>query len=253
MAGLATCLWQGFQEVNNMRIVNALRQAGNIASAPNDRIGYGIPDVKKALIQLTKEFSTASGSAASCKTTLNWTTKDMSAMRYEIERKAPGESAYTKVGEPSGSGSIFGTRNLAFSDTLINVPAGTISYRIRQIFDTASATFSADYIDTVNVALSSSCITTGINPVTPSEDEIILLPNPTNNRFQIRLSSAAAMPSLQIRVTDAIGKVVLVMNTSKPSGTSLIPVQVGKLAKGKYFVSIYAKNNFLGIRELIKL
>ena len=253
MAGMASCLWQGFQEFNNMRIINALRQAGSIASAPNDRIGYGIPDVKKALVQLTKEFSVASGTASSCKTTINWTSKDMSAMKYEIERKAPGQIAYTKIGDRSGTGSIFGNRNLSFSDTLINIAAGNISYRIRQVFDTAAATFTADYIDTISVALSSSCVLTGINPNSAYQNDVVLAPNPSNGYFEIKFSSSAAIPVLQIRITDAIGKVVLQMNTSKPSGASSIPVQIGKMAKGKYLVSVYSKAGLIATRELIKL
>lgn len=236
-----------------MRIINALRQAGSIASTPNDRIGYGIPDVKKALVQLTKEFSVASASTASCKTTINWTSKDMSAMKYEIERKAPGEMGYTKIGDRSGSGLIFGNRNLSFSDTLINMAAGTISYRIRQVFDTASATFTADYIDTVSVALSSACVLTGINPNPATQNDVIIAPNPSNGYFEIKLLSAAAIPALQIRITDAIGKVVLQIAGTKPSGPSSIPVYLGKMAKGKYLVSIYAKNKLIATKEVIKL
>lgn len=253
MAGITSCLWQGFQEFNNMRIINALRQAGSIASAPNDRIGYGIPDVKKALVQLTKEFSVASGSASSCKTVINWTSKDMSAMKYEIERKAPGETTYIKIGDRSGSGSVFGNRNHSFSDTLINVAAGNISYRIRQVFDTAAATFTADYIDTVSVALSASCVLTGINPNPTYQKDVVLAPNPSNGYFEIKFSSTAAIPFLQIRVTDAIGKVVLQMNSSKPAGASSIPVQIGKMAKGKYIVTVYTKNGVIATKELIKL
>ena len=52
MAGLATCLWQGFPEFNNMRIVRALKEAGSIYTSPNNRIGYGIPDLKKAFASL---------------------------------------------------------------------------------------------------------------------------------------------------------------------------------------------------------
>ena len=59
MAGLSTILWQGFPEVNNMRIIRALREAGNIASTPNDRIGYGIPDLKVAFGTLLTEFATS--------------------------------------------------------------------------------------------------------------------------------------------------------------------------------------------------
>jgi hypothetical protein len=29
----------------------------------------------------------------------NWTSKDVGAMKYEIERKAPGETNFSKVGE----------------------------------------------------------------------------------------------------------------------------------------------------------
>ncbi|HET6225642.1 MAG TPA: S8 family serine peptidase, partial [Bacteroidia bacterium] len=56
MAGLGTVLWQAFPEYNNMRIVRALREAGSIASAPNDRIGYGIPDMKVAFSSLLTQF-----------------------------------------------------------------------------------------------------------------------------------------------------------------------------------------------------
>ena len=32
MAGLGTCLWQGFQEFNNIKIIQSLQQAGSIAA-----------------------------------------------------------------------------------------------------------------------------------------------------------------------------------------------------------------------------
>ena len=46
MAGLATCLWQGFPEVNNMRIIQALRQA---SSRKGEVTGDGSDD---AIVQL---------------------------------------------------------------------------------------------------------------------------------------------------------------------------------------------------------
>ncbi|MGZ8537735.1 MAG: S8 family serine peptidase, partial [Flavisolibacter sp.] len=56
MAGLVTCLWQGFPEYNNMKIIQALRQASHQFATPDNRTGYGVPDIKKALIQLVKEY-----------------------------------------------------------------------------------------------------------------------------------------------------------------------------------------------------
>src|SRR4029079_13736245 len=38
MAGLATCLWQAFPELNNMKIRSALWKSGSRASTPDDRI-----------------------------------------------------------------------------------------------------------------------------------------------------------------------------------------------------------------------
>jgi serine protease AprX len=50
MAGLSTCLWQAFPEVNNMNIISALQQSATRATNPDDRVGYGIPDMKKAFV-----------------------------------------------------------------------------------------------------------------------------------------------------------------------------------------------------------
>ncbi|HTM92177.1 MAG TPA: S8 family serine peptidase, partial [Flavisolibacter sp.] len=99
IAGLASCLWQGFPEFNNMKIINALRQAGSKASSPDDRVGYGIPDVKKALMNLVKDFSTASASVSNCTVALQWTSKDVSSMKYEIERRIPGQTGFLKIAE----------------------------------------------------------------------------------------------------------------------------------------------------------
>ena len=70
MAGLGTCLWQGFPEFNNMRIIRALKEAGSIATNPNDRIGYGIPDMKAAFSTLLSEYATSSATVSPCTVTL---------------------------------------------------------------------------------------------------------------------------------------------------------------------------------------
>ena len=71
MAGLSSILWQAFPEVNNMRIVRALREAGSIAATPNDRIGYGIPDLKAAFGKLLTEFATSTSTIDACTATVN--------------------------------------------------------------------------------------------------------------------------------------------------------------------------------------
>jgi serine protease AprX len=255
MAGLVACLWQGFPNVNNMRIINALRQAGSIASAPNDRIGYGIPDMRKATMILLKEMVTSSASVGSCKTSLSWTSKDYLGMKYEIERKLAGESFYTKVGEVAATGTDFRntTRSYTYGDTLINVQAGGISYRIRQVLDTASASFYGDYIDTVDVTLITSCITTGIDPVPGSESLIRILPNPAHGQFTLQVKTQAPVPQLTIRIVNAKGQLVSSIRKSKPGGPASFDIPIHHLASGKYFVSVYDGQKLMATRELVKL
>jgi hypothetical protein len=253
LAGLTACLWQGFPEFNNMTIITALRMAGNKVSAPDDRVGYGVPNVKLAFMNLLKEFSTATVSSSSCKNTINWTSKDIATMRYEIERRAPGETSFTKIGERQAAGTVFGTQAYRFEDSLINVQAGSISYRIRQVIDTAAASFMADYIDTVTVNLASSCMTTAINPVQSAGEEITLLPNPTREKFTVKITTTYPVQNLIIRVSNTKGQIVSAERRTKGTGTATFDFPSYHLASGKYYVSIYNGEKIIATKELIKL
>ena len=255
MAGLGTCLWQGFPEFNNMKIRSALWQAGDSASAPTVNRGYGLPDMKKAFVNLLVDFSIANGSVANCKTTLNWASKDISAMRYEIERKAPGESNYTKIYDVASQAGVLVLANHSYqkTDSLINVQAGVISYRIRQIVDTAAATFTAAYTDTVNIALAASCITTGINPINPNAERVSIIPNPASNQFTLRVETAYPVNNLHIHIVDMKGRSVLQFERSKTNGIANFDLPVYRLAKGKYIVTVYNGQYLIASKELIRL
>jgi hypothetical protein len=243
IAGLATCLWQGFAEFNNMKIISALRQAGSIANAPNDRIGYGIPDVKKAVMNLLKEFSTATVSANNCQANITWTSKDIAAMKYEIERKAPGENTYTKIAERFGTGNIFKTNTYQYNDPVSNLPSGITQYRIRQVIDTSSSSFMADYINTVMTDIS-SCSAKNI---------LLVIPNPVkNNNFSLLVSTEEAQ-SLDIRIYNALGQTVTEISRAKPNGTITIPVFITHLVRGNYFIQVSSKGKLIGTTEVLKL
>lgn len=247
MAGLATCLWQGFPEFTNMKMLDALRRSGSRAAHPNDTIGYGIPDMKKAVMILLKDIATANGSVSNCKATIHWTSKDMSGMKYEIERKLPGQPRFIKVGEQGGTGSILGTNTYQFTDTLINAYSGTATYRIKQILDTTASAYFADYIDTVSLVLNNPC---GINV---PDGDITLMPNPATDYLYVRVSTTAPIPNLTIRVFTSKGELVSVLHTSKQSGTALIDIPIQLLAKAKYYVSVYNGDTRIGTKELVKL
>ncbi len=44
LAGAATCLWQSYPALSAMQIKNAIERSANYYLAPNDTLGYGIPD-----------------------------------------------------------------------------------------------------------------------------------------------------------------------------------------------------------------
>ena len=251
MAGLATCLWQGFPELSNMQIRSALWQSGSRAATPDDRVGYGIPDMKKAFANLLLQFSTANGNISNCKTTLNWTSKDIPAMRYEIERKFFGESTYSKVAVVAAgqNSSMLTAHSYQQADSLVNVPAGTVSYRIRQILDTAAATLTGVYIDTVNITFNQSC-STGSNSGTES---ISIIPNPAPGRFVLRVETDYSVNNLIIHILDMKGALVSEFFESKTVGRADFDLPIQKLPKGKYVVVVYNDTRLISSKELIRL
>ncbi|MBC7946441.1 MAG: S8 family peptidase [Chitinophagaceae bacterium] len=254
MAGLATCLWQGFPEVNNMRIVRALKEAGSIAATPNDRIGYGIPDMKLAFGTLLTQYATSTASLNSCTVTLSWNSKDVGAMKYEIQRKAPGDADYIKIGEVTPlAGTTLANRSYQFTNNLANVGAGNLSYRIRQVIDTAAASFTAVLIDTADVTLTTACTTTATNDPNANENKIWISPNPAQNETSLVIRSENAVPKLSVRIYDMSGRLVAELHRSISSGQTTITLPVNPMAKGKYVVNVYDKATLIGSADLLKL
>ncbi|MBL7745360.1 MAG: S8 family serine peptidase, partial [Chitinophagaceae bacterium] len=227
MAGLGTCLWQGFPEFNNMRIIRALREAGSKALVPDDRVGYGIPDMKAAFTSLLIEYATSTASVNSCIVTLNWNSKDMDAMKYEIQRKAPGDADYVKIADVNPQvGSLLANHSYQFTNTLTNVAAGTISYRIRQIIDTTTATFTAAFIDTANVTIPVSCTTTGTNDPDPNADKITVLPNPAVSDAVLVIQTRNAIMNMPVSIYDMKGRLIMQLRRSKGPGKTTIDLPV---------------------------
>ncbi len=149
MAGLSTCLWQAFPEVNNMAIINTLQKAANNTNTPNDRIGYGIPDMKKAFVLLIKQLFTQQITVSNCKAKIDWAVKTDSAITLQIEKKLPSETNYTTINVLNSSGA-FTLKNFSFEDDLSNVNSTSINYRIKMNI----AADTSFYFDVVTVNFS---------------------------------------------------------------------------------------------------
>jgi hypothetical protein len=245
IAGLATCLWQGFPEYGNIKIMEALRRSAHLFQTPNDSLGYGIPDVKKAAQTLLHDYATVS--ISDCKT-INWTSKDAGSMHYEIERQKSGETGFIKIGDQNGTGTVFGPRTYQFTDTSLTIADGPVRYRIRQVLDTATSSLSAFYIDTVTISLALSC-----TPVPASEGNIHIVPNPVLNRFYIKMDTEVAIANLRLVIINGLGQTVYTKHASKEAGIAVIPIEAAGLARGVYYVLVYDGQKKLAAKTFVKL
>lgn len=256
MAGLGTILWQGFPEFGNMKILKALQKAGSRSSNPDDRVGYGIPNMKAAFTALLVDYATSSSTVTGCQVKVDWLSKDIGAMKYEIERKAPGDPGFIKIGELNPlPGTVLANQGYSFINNLTSGSSGLYSYRIRQIIDTASATFTAAYIDTTTINLTSGCVVTGVggNP-NPVKKVISVQPNPVSaGSVTLVVETTYAITNMPIVIYDSKGARVMQFNDSKGSGKKTIELPINNLAKGKYYINVLNGSKTIGTAELLKL
>ena len=130
MAGLTTCLWQAFPEINNMGIINVMQQSATRATNPDDRMGYGIPDMKKAFVKLIKQLYTQQSVVANCAVTLQWTAKTDSVINIVVERKLPADAGYTAISTQTSTGAFL-SRNFSYTDDLRSFPTTGVKYRFK--------------------------------------------------------------------------------------------------------------------------
>lgn len=145
MAGLTTCLWQAFPEVNNMRIIGVMQESATRATNPDDRMGYGIPDMKKAFVKLIKQLYIQSSAVSNCAVNLQFTAKTDSAINIVIERKLPA-GTYTAISTQTSTGA-FQSRNFSYTDDLRSFSTSGIWYRFKMNI----ATDTSFYLDSMLV------------------------------------------------------------------------------------------------------
>lgn len=237
MAGISTCLWQAFPEASNMTIIDVLQAAATKASSPDDRVGYGIPDVKKAFVLLQKKYFTKQASFSDCKALLQLSVKTDNTMSIDIERKFAGASAYTLITTLQNNGS-YGMHDFSYTDDLANSDHPSVQYRYKMTIGT-DTTF---YLDSVTVNYANPCI---FIPIT--ENKITIAPNPVSENLAISITRITAS-KIDIVIQNAAGQKVYTSSYQQQAGTLLKQVNMQRYSKGAYFVTIYADNR----KELTK-
>ena len=139
----------------------------------------------------------------------------------------------------------FGARSYQFNDAMGDQSMGSIQYRIRQIVDTASATFTSFILDTVTVNVVMACNNTA--------RPLLLFPNPARSQFMLQVNNNEPSDDLIIQIRDAAGKLVYEKRETKPAAIAVYALPSYQLAKGKYFVTVYSHQKRIATETLLKL
>lgn len=247
LAGLAACLWQGFPEAGNMRIANALKESANRFTSPDDRTGFGIPDMRKAFSTLLIEYAGLTVNLSPCEIVLDWNSKDNGTMKYELERKTGNDSGFIKIAEiQAKQGSAFQNQHYQFIDPIDNNVTGAISYRIRQIIEPDQTIFFAVYIDSVTVPFNH-------NGCRSFDSSVKISPNPVTSRLAFTVQTGIPVAKLGFLVFDTKGSLVSKTIQSKGSGQARFEIPVEQLSSGQYFLKVMDAGKEIGFARFLKL
>jgi serine protease AprX len=223
MAGLSTCLWEAFPEVNNMNIINILHQASNRTNNPDDRTGYGIPDMKDAFVLLIQQLHSFQSTVSGTSVTLNWSAKSASDMNFVVERKLATDINYQPIDTQSAN-TGFQTNSFSYTDNLpANEAYSGILYRLKMNI----AADTSFYLDSATVPSSDGKIVVAPNPV--SDNLTITIVRSSNTRIDINLFTSG-------------GQKVYSLSNQQGPGTGTYTIPFKNLASGTYFAVIYCNN-----------
>lgn len=239
LAGLTTCLWQAFPEFNNMTVLDAMRRSATKFTTPDDRVGYGIPDMKKAFAILLKRSYTQQSTLSACMASIQLNIKQDNSMAILVERKQSSEVVYTPLQTIAGTGN-FSNKNISFTDDLSQLASGSsVSYRIRLVIG-SDTTFT---LDSLSVSVPAICVTpvnfTRITPNTVSDNATVVV-------------GRALTSNVGIIVTNAAGQRIYSINYTQNAGTQINSIDLRGRSAGIYFISVYADGKKVSTERILK-
>jgi len=244
IAGLAACLWEAFPELNNIAVIEAIRKAGHQYNSPDDRMGYGIPDMRKAFLALIPQISETEISNDNCNIHIAWKSRDAISMRYEIERKMPGEAAFSlwKTVAVTGSNSL---QEKEYEITDQVTTTGNYSYRIFQVVDTIAAQKISGVISSdLQTMLQASCEISQ-NP------SLRILENPVvKDKIEVQVTSNNTAGSIQWQLYDMNGALLYSRAESKTSTTIVGEIPVQHLPHAVYLVRVLENGKLVGTKKI---
>jgi serine protease AprX len=231
IAGLITCLWQLFPDLNNQQIMEFIRKSADRYTNPDERYGYGIPDMVKAMELILQTKVRSSINRTVCKATLSWKSYDRKGMGYIIQRKDEWLSDYYTLDTIYSTGSAWSNNAYTFTDERI---LGSTKYRILQVVPLDGSNAFVFTLDSLSAeAPSETCI---INTIT-------IFPNPAKHQLNIQLPYTQDNTQYLIHFFDVQGKKVKTVKWEKmQGGNQIFSIPLAGMAKGVYIVEILLQN-----------
>lgn len=227
MAGLVACLWQAFPQYNNMKILDALYKSADHYTAPTDRVGFGIPNMKTAYRFLKHDQNVALYGP-------DWLFVTPAIFTNIINVKLIGQiDGAAKLELINAQGIIIGTHNLTteleevYDDIFLNLdnlPGGTYTIKYTDANKTRS----------INVTKTGSVVTNLPDWFMAGENNIAGI---FRNHLQVYLQ-APETAKATIRLIDAKGSIIesIEQNLTQNSIYNLNFNNSIRLAKGVYFI-----------------
>lgn len=230
MAGITTCLWQAFPEVNNMTVIETLERSAKNYATPDNRIGYGIPDVKKAFTILQKSMYTQQVTAGDCVNHLEFSAKTDNSMSIVVEKKTDINPAYATLATLQQN-SNWGMHQFNYDDDLSGFTGSSVTYRFKMLIGT-DTTY---YLDSSTVALQHPCTVPVI------ENSIAVGPNPAGDNLNVIISRLTDA-KITIVLQNDLGQKMYQKEWNKSMGISTQVIPMKQMAKGVYVVTVYVDN-----------
>jgi serine protease AprX len=239
MAGVLTCLLQAFPEVAASHLINAVQQSSSQYSQPDNRMGFGIPDAKKAFVLLQKQtLQLQADITDSCQARIHCTIKAGMGMQVLVERRL-GNLAYTIADTLTYTG-LFTKQTLTFVDNLAAYAPGTVaSYRLRMLIN-ADTNY---YLDSVMLPLQNDCRLV--------EEKIVFAPNPVTDELTVQLQrNTSAL--LLVQVYNAAGHLLISRQQNTTDRIYRMPIAFKQLPSGVYYVSVWVDEKKQYSKKIIK-
>lgn len=246
MAGISTCLWQAFPEVSNMGIIDALQTSASKFNNPDNRVGYGIPNAKKAFVILQKKSFTKLSSISNCTAQLRFSIKTDNTMNFFIERKLPGESDYTVITTLQNN-NPWGRHDFSYDDDIINAEMGAVKYRIKMNI----ASDTSFYLDSMSLNNNQVCNSAvNINHLSIYQG---IEQNQVSEKVEISISRITGA-KINIIIHNALGQKMYSDEFIQPPGSLTKTIHLNQLTGNRavYIVTVYIDNKKALTKQVLK-